>query len=106
MPYFQQAKLLSATSNFAALGRSWGVGVQYLDYGDFATTDPLGNQQGQFKANDFALSLGTAQQQGNIRFGASLKLVGSTIEQYNSTALLADFGVFLYIPIKSFRILW
>jgi hypothetical protein len=100
MPYFQQAKLLSVTNNFSALGRSWGIGVQYLDYGDFVTTDPLGNQQGQFNANDFAVSLGTSQQQGNIRFGASLKLVGSTIEQYNSTALLADFGAIFIHPTK------
>jgi hypothetical protein len=92
-PYFAGTNYLSSSyvHRFDKIG-TWGLGVQYVNYGDFPLTDPIGNIQGTFRANDYALTLSHARRQGNITFGGNIKWVGSAIESYSATALLMDFG--------------
>lgn len=70
----------------------WAMGLQYLSYGQFELTDPVGNSLGTFTANDYALSLTHARTEGNFTLGATIKAVGSSIETYSAFGILADLG--------------
>ncbi|WP_425291004.1 type IX secretion system protein PorQ [Spirosoma linguale] len=70
----------------------WAVGLQYLSYGQFDMTDPMGNSLGTFSANDYALSLTHSRTEGNFTLGATIKAVGSSIEMYSAFGVLADLG--------------
>jgi len=78
----------------------WAAGLQYLSYGRFALTDPSGNSQGNFTANDYALSLTHARTEGNFTLGLTAKAVGSAIEAYSSFAFLFDAGIRWQHPTK------
>lgn len=73
---------------------TFGLGMQYLDYGSFKLTDNLGNINGTAKAADFAVSLhGSRSYRERWRAGASLKYAHSNLIQSKSSALLLDAGV-------------
>lgn len=73
---------------------SFALGVNYLSYGDFVQTDPIGNQYGNFQANDFAITLAASRQYlTKWRYGAALKFANSSIYDKTSSALLMDVGV-------------
>lgn len=92
LPYFAGIKYSSAAYVRNIKGGTWGASVQYLNYGEFEMTDPAGNVLGTFRANDYALTLAHARKAGNISMGINLKLVGSTIETYQASAVLIDIG--------------
>ena len=76
-----------------------GVGLQYINYGDFDETNETGDVTGSFSAGDFALSLGYAgKTTENLSYGASLKFIYSSIAGNSSAALAADAGVFYTMP--------
>lgn len=73
---------------------SFALGVQYLSYGDFVHTDPVGNQLGDFKANDFAVTLAASRQYlTRWRYGAALKFANSSLYDKTASALLMDVGI-------------
>lgn len=73
---------------------SFVLGVQYLDYGGFTQTDNLGNQMGDFQANDYAITLGASRQyRQKWRYGAALKFAHSSLYDKSASAALADVGV-------------
>lgn len=73
---------------------SFVLGVQYLDYGSFTQTDNLGNQMGDFKANDYAITLGASRQyREKWRYGAALKFAQSSLYDKSASATLADVGI-------------
>ncbi|MES2734379.1 MAG: type IX secretion system protein PorQ [Bacteroidota bacterium] len=82
----------------------WGAGLQYLSYGEMPQTDDSGNDLGTFRANEFAFTVAHAHTQGNFTIGASLKLVGSTIETYSAYAVLADMGSVFKHPESDLKI--
>lgn len=93
MPYLAAAKYYTLHYGLPVKSRgAWAVGLQYLSYGQFTLTDPVGNTLGTFTANDYALSLTHARTEGNFTLGATVKAVGSAIETYSAFGLLADFG--------------
>lgn len=93
VPYLADTKYYTVQYVLPVKGRGqWAAGLQYLTYGDFNLTDPVGNTVGKFTANDYALSLTHARTEGNFTLGATLKAVGSSIETYSSSALLFDLG--------------
>lgn len=68
-------------------------GLQYMDYGKFISTDVAGNDEGTFRASDYALTVGAAYQTGKyLSFGLNAKTILSYLESYNSTGLAFDFG--------------
>lgn len=70
-------------------------GLQYISYGKFDLTDNLGNVNGQFKASEYALTMGAGKQlYENLSVGANLKLITSQFESYNSFGVAADFGAY------------
>lgn len=95
-PYLAQSNFF--TLNYAPRFRNanknaqWGISLQNLNYGTFQGTDALGNPTNEFTANDFSLGVTHARRLNNITFGITAKLVGSILENYNSMALLTDWG--------------
>ncbi|WP_228527862.1 type IX secretion system protein PorQ [Pararhodonellum marinum] len=77
-----------------------GIGLQYFNYGEFEGYDATGFPTGTFNANEFALTLGYARQQGVFRYGGNLKLMGSVLESYQAYALAFDFGVNYVHPVQ------
>ena len=98
MPYLAAAKYYTLQYGLPVKGKGpgwrsrWAMGLQYLSYGQFELTDPVGNSLGTFTANDYALSLTHARTEGNFTLGATIKAVGSSIETYSAFGILADLG--------------
>lgn len=90
---------ISYGKNFNKIGNI-STSLQYLNYGSFQGTDAAGNLTNQFKASDFAFTIGHSQKVNNISIGVNLKLVGSNIETYSALAVLADFGGYFKHPKK------
>lgn len=76
---------------------SFVFGVQYLNYGNLVKTNELGNEEGSFRANEYAISLGASRQYGeHWRYGAALKWAHSSLYDKTASAVLADVGVNYY----------
>ena len=70
-----------------------GVGLQYMNGGEFTETDQNGYIYGTFGASEMALNLSYAKSFDSIFFmGATLKPVYSQLENYNSYGLVMDVG--------------
>ncbi len=78
--------------------QTFHAGITYINYGDFDGYDEEGNSTGTFTGNETALSFGYATQidYSDFYFGASVKLITSKLEQYNSFGAAADLGI-IYI---------
>ena len=78
------------------------AGVQYISYGDFKQTDEYGNQDGTFKASEYAVFVGAGRQL-NERFsvGANAKFIQSRLETYTSTGLAIDLSGAYINPEKN-----
>lgn len=74
-------------------------GINYFNYGSVTQVDASGNETGAFfHPAEYALVLGYARGLGPFSMGANAKFVHSSIEMYNATALLVDFGVLYKHP--------
>ncbi len=96
-------------AGFAAYGRhfegfgSAAVGLRFLHYGDFERVDQTGMRSGTFTASDLVLTLGMGRAyRGNVRYGASLHVVYSGVDEYSATAMLFDAGVVYHEPARQF----
>ncbi|WP_452220694.1 type IX secretion system protein PorQ [Lacinutrix salivirga] len=78
--------------------QTFHAGITYVNYGQFDGYDEQGNSTGTFSGSEAALSAGYALQIGysDFYFGANLKLINSSLEQYNSFGVATDLGV-LYL---------
>ena len=71
----------------------FGASVQYLDYGDFAARDALGNPRAGFNASDVALTAGFALPIGaRSSAGLSGHFITESIDGESSSALSVDLG--------------
>jgi len=76
------------------LGLNTHIALQSNGYGSFKLTDEIGNQLGEFKANELGLIMGTSKQLNQrIRVGVNLKVGLGSYESYNSSAIGADIGI-------------
>jgi hypothetical protein len=79
------------------INTSFALGIQYLNYGTFTQTDNIGNEFGEFRARDYAISLaGSRQYNEHFRYGATLKFAQSMLYDKKASALLADVGINYY----------
>ena len=82
-----------------------GAGIQYMGYGDFDQMDEAGNLIGSFSVKDIALLLSYARKsEDNFSYGANIKLIYSSIENYSSVGLGFDVGVLYRIPDQMINI--
>ncbi len=82
----------------------WSAGVQYLSYGKIDGYDDAGNATNAFTPNDYAITISHVRTSNNIRFGASIKQVGSNIAGYKSSATLFDMGGLFIHPSQRFTV--
>lgn len=79
----------------------FGAGVRYMNYGSFDKYNENFENLGTFGANELALSLGYANKyKTNFHYGANVKFIYSSIDEYNSMALALDLGAMYVIPEK------
>lgn len=72
-----------------------GASIVYIDYGTFKETDEFATETGSsFSASDLALTLSWGDHfEQNISYGANVKYVFSSIENYNASAIAVDLGL-------------
>lgn len=89
---------VAITTEFGPIGRV-GFGVLFTHYGEFDRTDALMNTSGTFTATDIALVAGTGLEIAEGTYaGANIKFIHSSIADFTSSAIAADFGVLHTIP--------
>lgn len=80
----------------------FGASATYTNYGSFDRTNSNGQYIGTFTANDFALGVSYSNIiDTNLYYGATLKIISSSIDKYSSLALAVDFGLLYLIPEKN-----
>ena len=72
---------------------TFGIGIQYISYGDLIAADETGLVTGSFNAAEYALNIGGAKQFGKFSYGMNLKVIFSNFESYSSTGLALDMGL-------------
>ena len=76
------------------LDTDFGVGLQFINYGNVRNIDEHGIEQGTAYAADNAIALSASRQyKDNWRYGVNLKWANSHLAGVTGMALLADFGV-------------
>ena len=72
---------------------TFSAGIHYVDYGDFTKADSKGTKLGNFSAQEMTFNIAWSYNLfKNLNVGASLKPVYSSLENYTSYGLVADFG--------------
>lgn len=93
---------LAGISNYSAVASffqerhqiNWGIGLQYLHYGNITQTDAAGSILGTFKPNDFALQFLVSKQYNNyFHVGAAAKFIQSNYGLYRSSGIAMDIGL-------------
>ena len=87
--------------NTAKAGR-FGVGVTYLNYGNFESYDAAGNSLGTFSVNEYTAGVSDSYTKGKFTFGATTKLAVSSIAGNRSLAGVGDAGVVYKHPTADF----
>ena len=73
---------------------SFGLSIQYQDYGTFTALDQSGNPTGTFSAYDMAFGLTYSKRFSRyFSVGVTTKFIVEKIENYSSDALALDLGV-------------
>ncbi len=70
----------------------FGIGINYINYGNFVLRDDIGNELGSFKANENTLNFSYANAYHQFRYGATTKFLFSSLESYRSTGVALDLG--------------
>ncbi len=92
-PFFADVFVYSGAYSFNIGSlKNFSIGLNYINYGSFQSTDETGLSLGEFQARDYVISIGKAHQVGIFTLGTNLKVAHSSIESFGSTALLMDIG--------------
>ena len=101
-PFAGRFRYTTAAVSADVLDGTAGVALQYLDYGTMNGYTPGGDPTGTFTANAYAVSLNYSRALGPFRYGANLKLAGSSIESYSSYGMGLDMGLSYRHPKEDF----
>lgn len=99
LPYIDKVNIgyASYCHHFDSVGVTTSGSVQYVDYGTFTRTDETGQEQGTFRAGEYAIQLGGGIPVDSLfRVGVNLKYVMSNLDAYRASALAADVGGVFY----------
>lgn len=84
----------SAVTAFKHTSFTWGVGVQFLDYGTVTQTDAAGTVFGTIRPRDYAIQLMTSKQFGERFYvGNTVKFIQSNYGQFRSSGIAFDVGL-------------
>lgn len=93
--YFSDINIgyLAYAHHFDSLNTTFSTGLQYISYGDFQGATAQGIPTGTFTAADYNFHVSAARKwRKHFQYGASVKFIYSTYEQYNSLGVAADAG--------------
>lgn len=95
---------LSFAHLFTRRTGTFHAGITFVDYGKLIGADEQGNETGTFRARDLAFQLGYAYELPwqNFYVGANLKFINSTIENFSSNGIAADFALTYYDEFKPY----
>ena len=95
--YFSDIKYGTAAYayTFNNRGNTLHFGLSYIDYGKFSGYDEQGNPTNDFTGKESAFSIGYSSKINYlpIYVGLNLRLITSSLEQYNSIGISTDIGV-------------
>ncbi len=75
-------------------GYALGWYISYLNYGTMIRTDGLGNELGEFGGGDLLAAMTFATKKGyDLSFGATIKFIYETIDEYSASGIALDLGV-------------
>ena len=75
----------------SSLKTTFQAGLQFVNYGTFKQTDEFGNINGEFKASEYAISIGAGRAiNERLSVGMNVKYITSQLEAYQSTGLVGD----------------
>ena len=84
----------SYAQHLAKLGLTVHGGLQYMGYGELKQADEFGNILGEIKASESAFTLGAGKMLSErLTLGLNFRFAVSTLDVYQSSALLADAGL-------------
>jgi hypothetical protein len=80
-------------------------GMQYVSYGTFNETDIFGDVIGEFKAADYALTIGAGRQvYERLQVGVNLRLINSQYADFDSWGLGVDLAAMYYDTASRFAV--
>lgn len=105
-PYLADTKLinLAYAHQLKKQKGTFGIGLQYLNYGTMTETDAAGNIIGEFRAADYGLSIGYGQTIGAFTLGGTAKLVGASVDSYQTYGMAMDAGAVFRHPKEDLTI--
>ncbi len=75
---------------------SYGIAINYADYGEFTRTDEFGEEIGSFGANTLVAYLSYSQLRGErLMLGVNVKLIRAQLEKFSADGFAVDLG-FIY----------
>jgi hypothetical protein len=75
------------------INTTFNGGIQFINYGDFISTDVYGNNTGSFNGSEYAFTLGAARTYAEkFHYGINLTYVTSKLESYNANGLAVSFA--------------
>lgn len=93
-----QTGFIGTTKHFRSIGQL-GLGIGYINYGEFKERDIFGEEMGSFVPFDFLLVVSRAAPISMKMFwGGSLKYIQSRIHNYTSNAVALDLGAIYRLP--------
>lgn len=97
-PYYADVDYVTFTYSQAVReSGNWGLGVQFLNYGNIESYDLTGMALGTFSAQDYAIVFNRSHRVGPFWMGINARYVSSQIGSYGASALLFDIGgVFIH----------
>ncbi len=104
MNYIADINVGSALYTKAIRERSaWGIGANFISYGEFTETSPDNSVLGTFSAKDVCMNgFFSYDLSDTWRGGVSLKFLYSSLEKYTSIGLGVDVGLSYYNTAKGF----
>ena len=82
----------------------FGMGITYINYGNFTETDEKGTEQGNFRGQDYLVALGKAHRVGPFVLGLNVKFIHSGIASYGGSALAFDMGGIYQLANSNFTV--
>ena len=77
--------------------------IQFINYGTFKQADEFGNITGEFKASEYAVTLGAGRQiNERLSVGLNLKYISSQLEAYTSSGVAGDLAGSYWDDTKKF----
>ncbi len=87
---------------FESFATTLFAGVHYVDYGSFDGMDAKGNASESFTAKEKAFVIGASKPlHPQYSIGANIKYISSTLDHFQSSALLGDLALMYHSPDKS-----